>query len=126
MLGAAADAKLFGTSVKLAAAARSPGVTTDITNALRAGTSICESNERTISKASTTWRFGTKATTIKRTLAGMCVNTMVLSSPMRLASRGAASCDMAEHSPDQKKNWPAEAIDISKQNVGTARGRAGR
>ena len=41
--GLAADARLRGTAVKLAAAVRSGGVTTAITNAVRVGTSICDS-----------------------------------------------------------------------------------
>ena len=46
-VGLIAEARLRGTAVKLAAAARSTGVTTVMTKALRVGTSICESSART-------------------------------------------------------------------------------
>ena len=37
----------------------------------------------------------------------MCVNTIVLSSPIFRATTGAMSCENADNSPAQKKNTPA-------------------
>ena len=102
------DARLRGTEVKLAAAARSGGVTTAITNAERVGTSICDNKARTSSKHKTQNKFGVNAAIINKMLEGMCVNTMVLSKPIRLATQGAASCEKAVNNPAQKKKWPAE------------------
>src|SRR6185503_8964546 len=50
--GLSEEARLRGTAVKLAAAGRSAGVTTDMTYAPRAGTSICDSRLRTSSRPS--------------------------------------------------------------------------
>ena len=73
----------------LAAAARSEGLTTAITYELRVGTSICESALRTSRSAMTQDKLGRKGIRIRSTLAGRCVNTMVLTSPMRLEMRTA-------------------------------------
>src|SRR5512146_401345 len=105
--GLIAEARLRGTAVKLAAAGRSAGVTTDITYALRAGTSICESALRASRSARARCRLDANAAAMRQRLAGMCVNTMVLISPNRLATAGAASCEAALNSPVQKKNAPA-------------------
>src|SRR5579859_91717 len=109
MDGLIADARLRGTAVKLAAAGRSAGVTTLITNAPRAGTSICESRLRARRSASVTFRLEASAAPIRHRLDGMCVKTMVLTMPMRLASGPAASCEHADRSPVQKKKAPAVA-----------------
>ena len=102
-VGLSAAARLRGTAVKLAAALRSAGVTTAITKAVRVGTSICDKALRTNSSASATGRLGASAARTSQILAGMCVNTIVLSSPMRRATRGAASCEVALSKPAQKK-----------------------
>jgi hypothetical protein len=67
----------------LAAAARSPGVTTDITYEVRVGTSICESALRVSRRASAIQRLGAKGTRSRHMFAGRCVNTIVLTRPMR-------------------------------------------
>src|SRR5215510_837727 len=89
MAGLTEDARLRGTAVTLAAAARSAGVTTAMTYDVRVGTSICDSAERTSSSANTAVRFGVKAAMIRQTLEGMCVNTIVLTRPKRFPSRAA-------------------------------------
>jgi len=93
--GLSAEARLRGTAVKLAAAGRSSGVTTVITKALRAGTSICESALRASRRPSASSSVGASAAPIRHRFAGICVNTIVLTRPMRRAIRGAASCDAA-------------------------------
>src|SRR5262249_23530403 len=87
--GPTAAARGGGRAVKLAAAGRSAGVTTDITKALRAGTSICESALLRSRRPSAAGSDGASAAPIRHRLDGMCVNTIVLMRPMRLAS-GAA------------------------------------
>src|SRR5215472_5462448 len=109
--GLMADARLRGTAVKLAAAGRSEGVTTDITKAPRAGTSICESKLRMQSSASTQYRFEVSAAPIRQRLDGICVNTIVFTIPMRFARRPAASCELAASNPVQKKNAAAADSD---------------
>src|SRR5882757_4904145 len=83
------DARLRGTAVTLAAAARSGGVTTAITYEVRVGTSIWESAERTSNRPSTTRRFVENAARIRQRLEGMCVKTIVFTRPKRFASRAA-------------------------------------
>ena len=46
----------------------------------------------------------------------MCVNTIVLTRPMRRASAGAASCDTALSRPVQKKKTPAPVNDMPKRS----------
>src|SRR3954466_3342470 len=86
IVGLTAAARLRGTEVKLAAAGRSAGVTTDITKALRAGTSIWESALLTRSSVRASGSDGASAAPIRHKLDGMCVNTIVLIMPMRRAS----------------------------------------
>src|SRR6267378_7396540 len=74
--GLMAAARLRGTAVKLAAAGRSAGVTTDITNAPRAGTSICDSRLLASRQPSATSRLVASAAPMRKRLDGMCVNTM--------------------------------------------------
>src|SRR5439155_16852536 len=83
------EARLRGTAVTLAAAGRSAGVTTAITYDVRVGTSICESADRISNSASTIVRLGEKAARIRQMLDGIWVNTIVLTSPIRFASRAA-------------------------------------
>ena len=107
--GLAAAARLRGTEVKLAAAGRSSGVTTLMTKAPRAGTSICESRLRASRQASVSCWLEANAAAIRKRLDGICVKTIVLIKPMRRASSGATSWEMAPSSPVQKKNAPAAA-----------------
>ncbi len=108
---------LRGTAVKLAAAYRSAGVTTATTKAERVGTSICDSVLRTKSRPNAIGSEGAKAAPIRHRLAGMCVKTIVLSSPMRAAPFGASHCDAVVSNPAQKKKAPASAADRSKRVV---------
>src|SRR3954454_17423776 len=87
--GLAALARLRGTDVTLAAAARSAGGTTAITYELRVGTSICDNALRTNRSAIAYPSAGMNGIRIRQTLEGRCVNTMVLSRPIRLAMRAA-------------------------------------
>ena len=59
---------------------------------------------------------GAIAARIKAMLAGMCVNTIVLTSPMRFDSHAATGKEKAERTPDQKKNIPASASDRSNRS----------
>src|SRR5262245_2018259 len=109
--GLMAAARLRGTAVKLAAAGRSGGVTTAITYAERVGTSICDKALRKSKRPSANGRLEDSAASTRQTLEGMWVKTIVFSSPMRLATCGAAICDAALSKPVQKKNTPACARD---------------
>ncbi len=92
--GLAAAARLRGTAVKLAAAARSAGVTTAMTKAERVGTSICDNAAAQQQQAERqSAGSGASAAQIRQMIGGMCVNTIVLSRPMRSATQGAASCE---------------------------------
>src|SRR5437868_10671492 len=88
--GLTADARLRGTDVTLAAAARSAGATTAITYELRVGTSICDSALRASNSATAHERLDANGTSSSRTLDGKCVNTIVLTRPNRFAMRVAA------------------------------------
>src|SRR6188472_1160974 len=94
-IGGTAEARLRGTAVTLAAAGRSAGVTTAITYEVRVGTSICDSAERSSNSPSVRYRLGENAARIRNTLEGICVNTMVLTSPMRLAIQAATGNEKA-------------------------------
>ena len=89
MAGPIAAARLRGTAVMLAAAGRSGGVTTAITYEVRVGTSICDSAERSTKALAPHTDCGENAAKIRNTLEGICVNTMVLTRPMRLAIQAA-------------------------------------
>ena len=115
-VGPMAEARLRGTAVKLAAAGRSAGVTTDMTKAERAGTSICDKALRASNSASASSRVGANAAPMRHRFAGMWVNTMVLMRPMRRATAGAASCEAAVKRPVQKKNAPAAVSDMPKRS----------
>ena len=108
-------ARLRGTAVIPAAAGRSAGVTTAITYDVRVGTSICESAARMSRSASTADRFGTKAARIRQILDGMCVNTIVFTSPIRFAIRAATRYENALRMLDQKKNMLAVESDTPKR-----------
>src|ERR1700741_5393610 len=112
--GLSADAKLRGTAVKLAAAGRSCGVTTDITYDVRVGTSICDKALRASSKPIAVERFGAKGTSIKKTFDGRCVNTMVLMRPKRCEIGTARRKETAEEMRPQKKVDAAVVTERSK------------
>ena len=90
IVGLMAEARLQGTEVTPAAADRSGGVTTAITEELRVGTSICERRLRTRSRATTARRLETNGIAIRQRLDGRCVKTTVLTSPFRRAIGAAA------------------------------------
>src|ERR671923_1245313 len=114
--GLSAAARLRGTAVTLAAAARSGGVTTAITYEDRGGTSICDRAARPNRHASASWSDGANAARIRNTLAGMCVKTIVLTSPIRRAIHAATGNENADSSPDQKKKRPAAESDRPKRS----------
>src|SRR5436190_16051596 len=93
--GLTADARLRGTAVMLAAAARSAGVTTAITYELRVGTSICDSALRTSNSAIAIPSEGANGTMINSTLDGICVKTIVLIRPILVAIRAASRYENA-------------------------------
>src|SRR5947209_3140622 len=113
MNGLAAEARLRGTAVMLAAAGRSTGVTIDITYELRVGTSICDSALRMNSSTITGLSAGMNGIRIRQMLDGMCVHTIVATSPKRFAKRTATRYEPAVSTPVQKNNEPAAAGDIS-------------
>src|SRR6266852_4326731 len=82
--GLAAVARLRGTVVTLAAAARSAGGTTAMTYELRVGTSICERALRASSSTIANGRFGMNGTSSSSTLDGRWVKTIVFTRPKRL------------------------------------------
>ena len=110
------DLRIGDAAVKLAAAGRSSGVTTDITNAPRAGTSICDSAPLNNKKPNATGKLGAKAAAMTQRFAGIWVNTMQLIKPMRLATAGAINCEVAVAYPAQKKNAPAVESDMPKRS----------
>ena len=54
---------------------------------------------------------GIKGTRIKNMFDGMCVNTIVFTSPMRADSHAATGKENADSTPVQKKNIPTAASD---------------
>ena len=58
-----------------------------------------------------TAKFGENAATIKQTLDGICVNTIVLMRPIRLAIRAATGSENALNTPAQKKKTLAAATE---------------
>src|SRR2546425_12850481 len=111
MSGLTEEAKLRGTEVMLAAAARSPGETTAITYELRVGTSIWDRALRASKRAITHPSAGANGTSNNKTLDGRWVNTIVLTRPIRPAIRAASRYEKAENTPVQKKIIPASATD---------------
>ena len=97
----------------LAAAGRSSGVTTAMTYELRVGTSICESRLRTHRSAITCTGRRQNGIATRHRFAGRCVNTIVLTSPMRLAMRTATRYESALSTPVAKKSVPATASERS-------------
>ena len=89
-VGLAAAARLRGTEVTLAAAARSSAATTAMTYEVRVGTSIWESALRTSNSVIASGRLGANGTSARQRFAGRCVNTMVLMRPILSAIQAAA------------------------------------
>src|SRR5262249_51257837 len=85
-----------------------------MTYELRVGTSICDSRLRSTSRPMTTGRLDTKGMAIRHRFEGRCVNTMVRTRPMRLASGTAANIDSAEQMLVQKNRLAAAATDRPK------------
>src|SRR5262249_62418898 len=86
--GPTAAARARGTAVKLAAAGRSAGVTTDITKALRAGTSICESALLRSRGPSAAGRDGARGGPIRQRVGGVWGKTIVLMRAERVGRGG--------------------------------------
>src|SRR5208337_3481689 len=105
--GAIAAARLRGTLVTVAAAARSSGGTTAITYDWRAGTSICEVDERSSRNAIVNPGVGISAAIISIAFDGRWLNTIVLIRPNRAASADETNCEHEPSNPDTKKNAPA-------------------
>src|SRR5260221_1295802 len=82
IIGLAADARLRGTAVMLAAAARSGGVTIALTYEVRVGTSICDSAPRASSNAMTVPRSPGNGTRMTQMLDRICLNTIVVTKPI--------------------------------------------
>ena len=93
--------------VTVAAAARSSGGTTAITYDWRAGTSICEIEERSSRNAIASAGVGINAATISIAFDGRWLNTIVLIRPNRAASAAEMNCENEPSSPAAKKNVPA-------------------
>src|SRR6266404_2272709 len=110
----AAQAKVFGTAVILAAAGRSSGATTAMTYEARVGTSICDSALRASNRATAVARSGAKGMRIRNRFEGRCVNTIVLMSPMRLAIGTATKYEIAEQTPLQNRIAAAVVTEIWK------------
>src|SRR4051794_15371163 len=115
MAGLIEEARLRGTAVTLAAAGRSAGGTPPLTEDERVGTSICDSAARTSSRPSTILRSDENAAAIRQMLEGMCVNTMVLTRPMRRDSQAATGNEKAPSRLVQKKNRLAASSERSKR-----------
>src|SRR5216683_2634541 len=114
-IGARAAARLRGTFVTLAAAARSSGGTTAITYDWRAGTSICDSDDRNSRKTSVSLALGIMAASIRKALDGRCVYTIVLIRPIRAARATDTNCDNDPRRPAAKKKTPAAWTDMLKR-----------
>src|SRR5882724_5160210 len=104
--GARAAARLRGTLVTLAAAARSSGGTTAITYDWRAGTSICDSDDRNSRNTIVSFALGIMAASIRKALDGMCVYTIVLIRPLRAARATDTNCDNDPRRLAAKKKTP--------------------
>jgi len=105
-----AEARLRGTRGEARRRGRSSGVTTVITKALRAGTSICESALRASRSPSASSSVGASAAPIRHRFAGICVNTIddEADAPRDDGSSELRHCAQR---PVQKKNAPAAVSD---------------
>src|SRR6266851_111205 len=113
--GANAVARLLGTLVTLADTARSSGATIAITYDCRAGTSICDSEDRKSRNTIVSVAFGISPARISRAFEGRCVYTIVLILPIRATSADDANCDAEPRRLAAKKNMPAASTDTLKR-----------
>src|SRR5208282_419570 len=113
--GAIAAARLRGTLVTVAAAARSSGGTTAITYDWRAGTSICAVEKRSSRNVIASPGVGINAATISMAFDGRWLNTIVLMRPNRAASADEMNCENELSSPAAKKNVPATCTERLKR-----------
>jgi hypothetical protein len=86
------------------ASVRSDGLTTAITYDSRVGTSISTSASRARNSALAIVPVGGAGAARRKRLDGRCVQTIVFSSPMRLASQAAARWDRAFNTRAAKNN----------------------
>src|SRR6266850_1159938 len=105
--GAIAAPNVRATPVTPAAAERSSGRTTAIVYDCRVGTSICEIANRASSTAMADHELGITGTSISKIFDGKCVNTIVLISPNRFASRAATSPEKPPKKFVKKKIVPS-------------------
>src|SRR4029078_3134672 len=105
--GGIAEASVRGTLVTLAAAARSGGVTTLITNALRTGTSMLDTRLRAIRQPTASRALGANAAAISMIWPGRCVKTIVRSGPIRRSMRTATKPDAADRICIADRTTPA-------------------
>ena len=92
-----------------AAAERSSGLTIAIVYDWRVGTSICEMLKRSSRTTIAQGRFGMSGTSMSRMFDGICVNTIVLISPMRAAMRAASNAEIPASRLAPKKMLPNTA-----------------
>ena len=102
-IGARAVARLRGTLVTLAAAARSSGGTIAITYDCLAGTSICDRDNRKSRNTIVSVAFGMSAARMRSTFDGKCVYAIVLIRPIRAARADDTNCDREPRRPAAKK-----------------------
>src|SRR5215831_4345048 len=109
--GANAAAAVRTVLVMPAVAVRSWGSTTAIVYDFLVGTSICETLMRSRKNNTASHQVGASGTSISNTLEGKWVKTIVLSSPMRLASGAAPKNDRPDTTFTQKKTMASVSID---------------
>ena len=114
-VGEIAAARLRGTLVTLAAAARSGGDTTDMTYEVRTGTSIWLSRLRITNIVKAHGIVGISAAAIRKPFAGKCVKTIVRIGPIRSAIHAATKPEAALHSPVTSNSVPTPLTEISKR-----------
>ena len=78
----------------------------------RVGTSISTSASRARNSAAAVAAVGAAGASIRNTLEGRCVNTIVFRSPMRLAIHAAARCETTFSSRAVKKRPASCASDM--------------
>src|SRR5919108_5302686 len=105
--GPAAIPALRLTLVAAAIALRSRGPTTAMVYDWLVGASIWTKKARTSQKSTASQASGRKGMAIKRRLEGMCVNTIVFTRPIRLASLAATHRETAVSTLDPKNIRPS-------------------
>jgi hypothetical protein len=104
-------------AVTPAARARSAAGTSANVYAWRVGTSICESAKRASNTAAASGKVGMNGTSSNSTLDGRCVNTIVLSKPMRAATRSASKNEIAASRFAAKSSGPIVCGPTPKRSV---------